>query len=82
MLRSLSLPDGTSRQTSTVRRPGKQARWNKRDYDDTPEEVRNKVDLVWLEKVDDAVAAGLQPGGAWPATSRPAGVAAALSVTK
>jgi ATP-dependent Lon protease len=33
---------------------------NKRDYDDIPEEVRNKLELVWLEKVDDAVAAGLQ----------------------
>jgi ATP-dependent Lon protease len=34
---------------------------NKRDYDDIPEEVRNKLEFVWLEKVDDAVAAGLQP---------------------
>jgi ATP-dependent Lon protease len=35
---------------------------NKRDYDDIPEEVRNKLEFVWLEKVDDAVAAGLQLG--------------------
>jgi ATP-dependent Lon protease len=35
---------------------------NKRDYDDIPEEVRNKLEFLWLEKVDDAVAAGLQPG--------------------
>ena len=34
---------------------------NKRDYEDIPEEVRNKLEFVWLEKVDDAVAAGLQP---------------------
>ena len=34
---------------------------NKRDYDDIPEEVRKKLEFVWLEKVDDAVAAGLQP---------------------
>jgi ATP-dependent Lon protease len=34
---------------------------NKRDYDDIPEEVRSKLEFVWLEKVDDAVAAGLQP---------------------
>jgi ATP-dependent Lon protease len=34
---------------------------NKRDYDDIPEEVRNKLEFVWLEKVEDAVAAGLQP---------------------
>ncbi|MPZ33333.1 MAG: endopeptidase La [Rhodospirillales bacterium] len=33
---------------------------NKRDYDDIPEEVRRKLEFVWLEKVDDAVAAGLQ----------------------
>ena len=31
-----------------------------RDYDDIPEEVRNKLEFVWLEKVEDAVAAGLQ----------------------
>jgi ATP-dependent Lon protease len=35
---------------------------NKRDYDDIPEEVRKALEFVWLEKVDDAVAAGLQPG--------------------
>jgi ATP-dependent Lon protease len=34
---------------------------NKRDYDDIPEEVRKALEFVWLEKVDDAVAAGLQP---------------------
>jgi ATP-dependent Lon protease len=34
---------------------------NRRDYDDIPEEVRKALEFVWLEKVDDAVAAGLQP---------------------
>ena len=34
---------------------------NRRDYDDIPEEVRSALEFVWLEKVDDAVAAGLQP---------------------
>jgi ATP-dependent Lon protease len=34
---------------------------NRRDYDDIPEEVRKNLDFVWLEKVDDAVAAALQP---------------------
>ncbi len=34
---------------------------NKRDYDDIPEEVRKALEFVWLEKVEDAVAAGLQP---------------------
>jgi ATP-dependent Lon protease len=34
---------------------------NRRDYDDIPEEVRKALEFVWLEKVDDAVAHGLQP---------------------
>ena len=34
---------------------------NRRDYDDIPEEVRKKLEFVWLEKVEDAVAAGLAP---------------------
>jgi ATP-dependent Lon protease len=33
---------------------------NKRDYDDIPDEVRKTLEFVWLEKVDDAVANGLQ----------------------
>src|SRR5262249_15256166 len=33
---------------------------NKRDYDDIPEEVRKTLEFVWLEKVEDAVAAALQ----------------------
>jgi ATP-dependent Lon protease len=33
---------------------------NKRDYDDIPEEVRKTLEFVWLERVDDAVAAALQ----------------------
>jgi len=33
---------------------------NRRDYDDIPGEVRKALEFVWLEKVDDAVAAGLQ----------------------
>ncbi len=34
---------------------------NKRDYDDIPEEVRNTLEFIWLEKVDDAVARALTP---------------------
>jgi ATP-dependent Lon protease len=34
---------------------------NKRDYDDVPEEVRKTLEFVWLAKVEDAVAAALQP---------------------
>jgi ATP-dependent Lon protease len=33
---------------------------NKRDHDDIPEDVRKTLEFVWLEKVDDAVAAALQ----------------------
>jgi ATP-dependent Lon protease len=33
---------------------------NRRDYDDIPEEVRRKLEFVWLEKAEDAVAAGLE----------------------
>lgn len=32
---------------------------NRRDYDDIPEEVRNTLEFVWLEKVEDAVAQAL-----------------------
>jgi ATP-dependent Lon protease len=34
---------------------------NKRDYDDIPEDVRNTLEFIWLEKVDDAVAQALTP---------------------
>jgi ATP-dependent Lon protease len=34
---------------------------NKRDYDDIPEEVRKKLEFIWLERVEDAVAAALAP---------------------
>jgi ATP-dependent Lon protease len=32
---------------------------NKRDYDEIPEDARNKLEFIWLERVDDAVAAAL-----------------------
>jgi ATP-dependent Lon protease len=34
---------------------------NRRDYDDIPEEVRNKLEFIWLERVEEAVAQALQP---------------------
>ena len=37
---------------------------NRRDLEDIPEEVRNKLEFVWLERVDDAVAAALAPPAA------------------
>jgi ATP-dependent Lon protease len=33
---------------------------NKRDYDDIPEEVRRELEFVWLERVEEAVAAALE----------------------
>ena len=33
---------------------------NRRDFDDIPEEARRKLQFVWLERVDDAVAAALE----------------------
>ncbi len=47
---------------------------NRRDYDDIPEDVRSALEFVWLERVDEAVAAGLEPatGGAALDTERAA----------
>src|SRR5262245_10086516 len=33
---------------------------NRKDYDDIPEEARRELEFVWLERVDDAVAAALE----------------------
>ena len=55
---------------------------NKRDLDDIPEDVRDQLEFVWLEKVDDAVAAGFRRALAWRPTSGRAVVVAAPSVTK
>jgi ATP-dependent Lon protease len=37
---------------------------NRRDYDDIPEEARNQLELVWLERIEDAVAVALEPSDA------------------
>ncbi len=34
---------------------------NRKDFDDIPEEVRQALAFVWLERVDEAVAAALEP---------------------
>ncbi len=34
---------------------------NRRDYDDIPEEARKQLEFVWLERVEEAVAAALNP---------------------
>jgi len=35
---------------------------NRKDFDDIPEDARKDIEFVWLERVDDAVAAALQAG--------------------
>jgi ATP-dependent Lon protease len=37
---------------------------NKRDYEDIPAEAKKKLEFVWLERVEDAVAAALEPAKA------------------
>lgn len=39
---------------------------NKRDYDDIPKSARDKLEFIWLERVDEAVAAVLEPAKAEP----------------
>jgi len=34
---------------------------NRRDWDDIPKDARDRLEFIWLEKVDDAVAAALEP---------------------
>jgi ATP-dependent Lon protease len=36
---------------------------NRRDYDDIPEQARKQLEFVWLERLEEAVAAGLEPAG-------------------
>jgi len=33
---------------------------NRRDYDDIPADARAKLEFIWLNQVDDAIAAGLE----------------------
>ncbi len=37
---------------------------NRRDYDDIPADVRDQLEFIWLERVDDAMAAALAPADA------------------
>ncbi|MBR0955470.1 endopeptidase La [Bradyrhizobium canariense] len=37
---------------------------NKRDYDDIPQSARDKLEFIWLERVDEAIAAALEPAEA------------------
>ncbi|MGY4622557.1 endopeptidase La [Bradyrhizobium sp. USDA 4486] len=37
---------------------------NKRDYDDIPKSARDDLEFIWLERVDEAIAAALEPAEA------------------
>ncbi len=37
---------------------------NRREFEEIPPEAREKIEFVWLDKVDDAIAAGLSPKAA------------------
>jgi ATP-dependent Lon protease len=37
---------------------------NKRDYDDIPKSARDRLEFIWLERVDEAIAAALEPAAA------------------
>jgi ATP-dependent Lon protease len=34
---------------------------NRKDFEDIPEDVRRDLEFVWLDRVDDAVSAALEP---------------------
>ena len=65
-LRGLVLPVGGIKEkvvaahSAGIRRVMLPAR-NKRDYDDIPEIARKEMEFVWLERVEEAVAAALEP---------------------
>ena len=44
---------------------------NRKDFEDIPEEVREQLAFVWLERVDDAVAAALEPAKAGAVEAAP-----------
>jgi len=77
-LRGLVLPVGGIKEkvvaahSAGIRRVMLPAR-NRRDYDDIPEIARREMEFVWLERVEQAVEAALEPAqsaGKTPATAR------------
>jgi ATP-dependent Lon protease len=67
-LRGLVLPVGGIKEKvvaahrAGIRRVMLPAR-NRRDFEDIPEEVRQQLTLIWLERVDDAVSSALEAAG-------------------
>jgi ATP-dependent Lon protease len=68
-LRGLVLPVGGIKEkvvaaaSAGIRRVMLPAR-NRKDFDDIPEDVRKQLEFVWLERVEEAVAAALDPARA------------------
>jgi ATP-dependent Lon protease len=81
-LRGLVLPVGGIKEKvlaahrAGIRRVMLPAR-NRKDYEDIPESARNELEFIWLERVDDAMAAALEGSGQAEA-SRPLVPAEAL----
>ncbi|MBV8661863.1 MAG: endopeptidase La [Hyphomicrobiales bacterium] len=77
-LRGLVLPVGgikekvTAAARSGLKRVMLPAR-NRRDYDDIPEAARKQLEFIWLERVEDAVAAALEPPRPVAAVAAPVG---------
>ena len=46
---------------------------NRKDFEDIPEEVRGELEFVWLERVDEAIAAALEPKVESAPESKPPG---------
>lgn len=65
-LRGLVLPIGGVKEkviaadAAGIRRVMLPAR-NRRDFEEIPEEVRQRLEFIWLERVDEAIAATLEP---------------------
>jgi ATP-dependent Lon protease len=68
-LRGLVLPVGGIKEkvvaaaTAGITRVMLPAR-NRRDYEEIPQDARDRLEFVWLERVDEAIAAALEPKGA------------------
>jgi len=64
-LRGLALPVGGIKEKAVAAARAGLARVllparNRKDFDDIPEDARNRLEFVWLERVDDAIAAALE----------------------
>jgi ATP-dependent Lon protease len=46
---------------------------NRKDFEDIPEEVRRELEFIWLERVDEAIAAALEPKSESEAESKTPG---------